>query len=230
MKKMRQIKNILKTQDLGDMGIGAMIVFIAMVLVAGIAASVLIQTANRLEIQAMTTGQETTNEVATGIAVDGVAGQKGSKNYTSAGGTNVSSKLLNVTITVGPRSGSKDVDLSKTVIEITDSTNKILMTYFSTNFFAAPAAAGVFSTAAFDGNAKQFGVIVLEDADTSLSSGSPVINRGDHVLLTLSTGLALDGLSERSDVWGMVIPEDGAPGIFAFRTPASYSDTVYELY
>jgi archaeal flagellin FlaB len=227
---MKKFINILKTQDLGDMGIGAMIVFIAMVLVAGIAASVLIQTANKLEIQAMTTGQETTNEVATGVSVDGVTGQKGSYNYTSAGGAIVTDKLTNVTITLGPRSGSKDIDLSKTVIEITDSSNKILMAYFSTNFFATPAAAGVFSTAAFDGNARQFGVIVLEDADTSLSSTSPVINRGDHVLLTISTGLSLNGLSERADVWGMVIPEDGAPGIFAFRTPASFSDTIYELY
>ncbi|MCJ7696721.1 MAG: flagellin, partial [Thermoplasmata archaeon] len=78
---MRKISRILKEDDLGDMGIGAMIVFIAMVLVAGIAASVLIQTANRLEIQAMKTGQETTEEVATGIGVEDITGQKGSYNH-----------------------------------------------------------------------------------------------------------------------------------------------------
>jgi len=240
---MKKFINILKTQGLGDMGIGAMIVFIAMVLVAGIAASVLIQTANKLEIQAMTTGQQTTNEVATGISVDGVTGQKGTYNFTTMSGQtyngsvnsylNVSAKICNMTITISPRSGSKDVDLSKTVIELTDSSNKCLMTYKNACSAAAPNAAGVFATTAeFSLTARQFGIIVLEDADGSCpaATSSPVINRGDHVLITLVPGCSLGGLSERTDVWGMVIPEDGASGIFAFRTPASYSDTVYELY
>ena len=66
---MRKISRILKENDLGDMGIGAMIIFIEVVLVAGIAASVLIQTANRLEIQAMQTGQETIGEVSSGLQI-----------------------------------------------------------------------------------------------------------------------------------------------------------------
>jgi archaeal flagellin FlaB len=221
---MRNIKKMLKEDDLGDMGIGAMIVFIAMVLVAGIAASVLIQTANRLEIQAMQTGQQTTEEVATGIGVEDISGQKG----TIAGWT--ADSILNVTICVSPRSGSNDIDLSNAVVELSDSTSKYLLAYDSGNWFATPDAAGVFSTDAFDGTALQFGVIVLEDADGSCVAANPVINRGDHVLLTISAGECFGGLTERTDIWGMVIPESGAPGVFAFRTPASYPDTVYDLY
>jgi flagellin FlaB len=215
---MKNVKRILKEDDLGDMGIGAMIVFIAMVLVAGIAASVLIQTANRLEIQAMKTGQETTNEVATGIGVEDITGAV-------TGGT-----ISDIAITVSPRSGSNDVDLSNTVVEISDSTSKYILGYNSTNWAAAPDAAGVFATAAFPGTNNQFGVIVLEDADGSCQQTNPVINRGDHVLLTISADTVFGGLLERTDIWGKVIPENGAPGVFAFRTPASYSETVYDLY
>jgi flagellin FlaB len=218
MRKMRNVKKMLKEDDIGDMGIGAMIVFIAMVLVAGIAASVLIQTANRLEIQAMKTGQQTTNEVATGIGVEDITGE------VNAGA------IRNVAITVGPRSGSMDIDLSNTVIEISNSASKYILAYNQADWVAAPAAAGVFATVAFPLATNQFGVIVLEDADGSCLAANPVINRGDHVLLTLSSLTIFGGLTQRTDIWGRVIPENGAPGVFAFRTPASYSEIVYDLY
>ena len=222
---MRNIKRILKENDLGDMGIGAMIVFIAMVLVAGIAASVLIQTANRLEIQAMKTGQETTEEVATGIGIEDITGQEGNH----IGWTNGS--IFNITICISPRSGSKDVDLSNTVVELSDSTSKYLLIYNTTLGVLPPDTDGIFETVAqFDATDASFGIIVLEDADSSCVTANPVINRGDHVLLTISAGALFGGLTERTDIWGMAIPESGAPGVFAFRTPASYPDTVYDLY
>jgi archaeal flagellin FlaB len=224
MKKMRNIKKMLKEDDLGDMGIGAMIVFIAMVLVAGIAASVLIQTANKLEIQAMQTGQQTTEEVATGIGVEDITGQKGSN------GTWNANSILNMTICVSARSGSKDIDLSNTIVELSDSSNKYLLTYDSANWFASPDVAGVFATDAFDVSEMGFGIIVLEDADLSCVQANPVINRGDHVLLTISAGECFGGLTERTDIWGTIFPESGASGVFAFRTPASYPDTVFDLY
>jgi flagellin FlaB len=218
---MRNVKKMLKEDDIGDMGIGAMIVFIAMVLVAGIAASVLIQTANRLEIQAMKTGQETTNEVATGIAVDDITGEVG-------GGTGT---IDNVAISVSARSGSKDVDLSNTVVEISNSGSKYILAYNNADWAWKPDDTGVFATAVFPLATNQFGIIVLEDADGSCQATNPVINRGDHVLLALSSLTIFGGgLTERTDIWGRVIPENGAPGVFAFRTPASYSETVYDLY
>jgi len=225
MKKMRNIKKMLKEDDLGDMGIGAMIVFIAMVLVAGIAASVLIQTANRLEIQAMTTGQETTREVSTGLAVIDIEGQ------------NTGGVITDMTITVRARAGSGDIDLSQTIIELTDGSNKTLLTYDPTanRFSLTSAGSGeVFGAALWTagGNLtnEQFGILVLQDEDSSLTQTNPVINRGDLVMLCISTGSCFSGLDPRDDIWGLVSPEQGASGIFAFRVPSSLTEEVYDLY
>ena len=71
------MRKILAKNDgeLGAIGIGAMIVFIAMILVAGIAASVLVSTSNTIQIQALATGQQTTKEVASGISVFEISGK-----------------------------------------------------------------------------------------------------------------------------------------------------------
>jgi flagellin FlaB len=72
--KMKRMRFYLAFDRVGSMGIGALVIFIAMVLVAGIAASVLIQTSTKLENQAMSTGSETTREVSSGIAVYNIEG------------------------------------------------------------------------------------------------------------------------------------------------------------
>jgi len=207
-------------EDYGAIGIGAMIVFIAMVLVAGIAASVLIQTSSRLESQAMATGQQTTAEVATGIAVAGVQGH-------------VNGDIDYLVIEVRPRAGSKSIDLSQAFIELSDSDKKLILKYDSTEYHAKSEINGdVFQDGFFDGlGAEEFGIIVMEDADGSCTASTPVINRGDRVFLTVNVGntTGFGKLSERTDVWGMVVPEEGAPGVISFRTPAAYTETVYEL-
>jgi len=223
---MGKITKKLKADDIGDMGIGAMIVFIAMVLVAGIAASVLIQTANRLEIQAMETGQETIGEVSTGLAVTGISG------YRVITDENIS--LMGITIQ--PRSGSFSIDLEQTYIELSDSNTKVVLMYDSAGFFDTPDIDGDFFTAGFYSvlSTTTFGIIVLEDADVSISLGTPVINKGDQVMLTVDLGAVFSGtagIPTRTDMWGIIQPEEGAPAVFAFTSPSSYASAlVFSLY
>jgi flagellin FlaB len=213
-------------KDVGSIGIGAMIVFIAMVLVAGIAASVLIQTSTRLETQAMKTGAETTAEVATGIAVFDVLG------YTTSSTTDISK----IVIGVRPRAGSAEIDMNQVFVELSDSTTKVLLNYSNGRYLDTDGFDAVFAEDCFpdflDATGKcssRFGILVIEDADDSMSNTAPVMNRGDKAYICVNTTGTHTNLSERTDIWGIVVPEEGAPGMLSFTTPASYTDRVLDL-
>ena len=202
----------------GAIGIGAMIVFIAMVLVAGIAASVLVQTTTKLETQAIKSGQETTSEVSTGLAVENIEGHKSGTSIDEIG------------ISVRPRAGTTFIDLSETVIEISDSSKKNLLVFDSTGFTDTSSVDGDFFTlSTFDGSSTQFRVIVLQDADGSCDLTSPVINRGDHVMLCVDVSNVFGGLTTNDDIFGTIIIEEGKPGPFDFSIPGLSNNVVYDL-
>jgi flagellin FlaB len=208
-----------------SIGVGAMVVFIALVVVAGIAASVIIQSSTYLESQAMATGRETTIEVATGVTVCAIEG------YTASSSANIS-KLA---ILIRPRAGADYVDVSNAFIEICNKTRKVILNYTS-DYYSEPDgldnlfAANVFPNYGGTGDATRFGILVLEDADNSVASGTPIINRGDKVYLCINTTGVFNDLEKRDDIWGMIVPEEGAQGVFDFNTPGTYEDNVMELY
>ena len=58
-----------KKDNLAAIGIGAMIVFIALILVAAVAAAVIIQTAEKLQQNAQSTGDDTTDEMSGKVTI-----------------------------------------------------------------------------------------------------------------------------------------------------------------
>jgi len=91
-------------------------VFIAMVLVAAIAAGVLINTAGLLQSQAEATGEETSEQVTDRVQILTVTGsavnQTGNEEVTDA--ENIS--LIELTTTRSP--GADDIDLTNVIIEV----------------------------------------------------------------------------------------------------------------
>jgi flagellin FlaA/flagellin FlaB len=114
-----------KLTDRGQVGIGTLIVFIAMVLVAAIAAGVLINTAGFLQTKSEQTGQESSAQVSNRVQVvskvgtvantDTITSYNGDLNgETSDDPEDLGVKKL--TLTVMKSSGSGDVDLGAATI------------------------------------------------------------------------------------------------------------------
>ena len=90
--------------DRGQVGIGTLIVFIAMVLVAAIAAGVLINTAGLLQTQAEATGEESTQQVADRIQIQSATGTVNDSTDPA------SINKTNLTLTKSPGAGDIQLD------------------------------------------------------------------------------------------------------------------------
>jgi len=233
-----------------QVGIGTLIIFIAMVLVAAVAAAVLIQTSGVLQQRAAQTGTQTTTQVASGLEIVSIQG------YDSTAPA-ADSSISRLAITVTPAAGTERIDLNEVVITLSNGTAVREFAYDSTMFVnKTNATAGdfdIFSTSTGPGNGtnyyvsadddelypadgadvatygRLFGIVVLKDADSSLTATTPTLNAGDKVILTVNLATNGMGLSTRTTVTGTIKPEFGAPAVISFNTPSAYVDKVMTL-
>jgi len=233
---MKRLRTLIKKEDDAIVGIGTMIIFIAMVLVAAVAASVLIDTSHSLQTQAQKTGRDTLGEVSVGVKILDICGQYGTR---VVDGTSYS-RIHNMTITITPRAGSKAIDLSETLLIITDGdsehvlrTNSTLPVFANSSsnesiFNKVPKSHPELSTV-FDLPSGEFGVIVVKDYDNTCTAAMPCINNADKVMLTINLTALFNGVPERTRIWGKIVPEEGISSVFDFRTPSSFIDIVIDL-
>jgi flagellin FlaB len=103
-------KKSLSNED-ADVGIGTLIIFIAMVLVAAVAAAVLIQTSGILQQKASTVGKEATTEISSNLKIISIVAEVTGENATA----------LNFTIEVS--AGGNPIDINKTKVKYIDDTH-----------------------------------------------------------------------------------------------------------
>jgi len=103
-------------RDEAEVGVGTLIIFIAMVLVAAVAAAVIIGTSGSLQQRAQATGKEATAEVSSNMNVVGMYGQR----------NNTGSNLWNLHVYMTLSAGSVPIDLNQTIVRYGDGSADFL--------------------------------------------------------------------------------------------------------
>jgi len=186
----------------GQVGIGTLIIFIAMVLVAAVAAGVLINTAGLLESTASDTSADSQAQVSNQITVVSAVGEVNSDNVTK------------LNFTVMKSAGSDDIDLANATVQYqSDDAAETLD-------FGETADANTYVVYNTDG-----------DTALNLSAGDDVtLNEQDErkvisVDLT-STGIG-DELKEGEEATVKFVDQSGASTIYGVNVPDTISDEEY---
>ncbi|SEV93737.1 archaellin/type IV pilin N-terminal domain-containing protein [Halobacterium jilantaiense] len=159
----------------GQVGIGTLIVFIAMVLVAAIAAGVLINTAGFLQSKGAATGEEASAQVSNRIDV------------VSAYGNVTSESVDFANLTVRQAAGADNINLSKSTIQWIGPNTATTLTH--TDATVANMSGDSFNTTAIKGNNDN---VLVQQSDRikiviQPSTFASNLSAGDEVQLTITT-------------------------------------------
>jgi archaellin len=161
-------------------------VFIAMVLVAAIAAGVLINTAGFLQTESEETGKQSSEQVTDRLAVVSETGVVGNSQDTDAG-----REVETIEVAVKRAPGAGDIDLADTTVHYIGPAGALDLTYSGGTASALSAGATNFAVDAVSGSATTLSddsdvmkVTIKADDD---GSAMDVLEPGETAELTLTT-------------------------------------------
>jgi flagellin FlaB len=204
---MKANQKFLMDNERGDIGVGTLIIFIAMVLVAAVAATVLIYTTGSLQQKATKTSKEATQQISSNIVVEQVLGDRGdSTNQT----------ISDILIRLKPDVGTTSIDLRQVIVTVMDSTQRYDLNY---------------STEIIDftvGNMTRYTAISVRDEDNSFTNVTPVLNSGDLIEIQVNAS-AMQGiiLAPRKTFWLSLNQELGQAVNLEIATPNSFGVNRY---
>jgi len=206
---MRRIK---REDEEGAMGVGTLIIFIAMVLVAAVAAGVLIQTANQLQQQAQRTGDEAIMEVSSSFTVQDAYG---------VAELEPDDEIEEINLKIGLAAGAEAQDLNNTIIQVQNETEEVNLQ--ATEDDDPTDGAGD----------DHYGYEDLKIDDGSESNS--FVGSGDLYKITIDINAAFaaegdgGGLGTQERVHINIIPKHGTPTYEEVNTPATIRTDIVDL-
>ncbi len=187
------------------MGVGTMIIFIAMILVSAVAASVLIGTANKVREQAQNTGNQAINNVASGFVVQDVTGTVKSDF----------SSITDLTIQMRLQAGSPPINMDQVSIQFVSGQTNDMLTFVAGQ--ASVAHGGAVAGTSYSAN--------NTNQAATWNTNNHVVGQGDLITTTI-TGLTL-GYSVAVTI--KIVPAYGTSTLVSFVTPSYLSTKLVEL-
>jgi len=163
------MKQLFNKDDRGQVGIGTLIVFIAMVLVAAIAAGVLVNTAGFLQATAEDAGQESVNKVTNRVEVINQHGTVG-----------LNDTISNMTLTIRLAAGSSSVNMNTTSIKYLSSNEVQTLTNSSSSETNSAGTATEFNLTEVTDDDGSFGVLNSGNDRYEVTINASAIEGGDQ--------------------------------------------------
>ena len=205
---MKANQKFLMDNERGDIGVGTLIIFIAMVLVAAVAATVLIYTTGALQQKATKTSKEATHQISSNIVVEQVIGDRLNT---------INPNIQNLILRISPDVGTTSIDLRQVIISVMDKNTRI----------------DIYDNQVTNASSHNYtySAIAIRDEDKSFQD-VPVMNSGDLIEVTLDkTSLNNMTLDPRKTFTLSLSQERGQAVNLELTTPNSFGVNQYvQLY
>ena len=247
MDRMKPARSIRKNEE-GSMGVGTLITFIALILVAAVSSMVIITTVDQLKMKAFHTGMIAREDVSTGLNVITVLGDRGiiGTNASSWGqegnrSSNLQSTVQTLMLKAKLRAGSEPIRMDRLIIDVSDGFKSISLAYNpnSTRNWSHHAGddpnhiEGNMAWDYQDGCMPTEGIVLnnrftcqllMDPTEHASFLDSHIVTSGTLITIFInanSTGLSLEN---QGHLTMKLIPKHGVPTLIELTLPSTYVD------